>query len=66
MDDLEFIKKHVQVDEGIVFNDCGHMLRSLLSEVVEAHLQAEAEDPHSDLTDMLADIVRKYTTSRVR
>jgi len=66
MDDLEFIKKHVQVNEGVVFNDCSHMLRSLLSEVVEAHLDAEAEDPHSDITDILADIVRKYSSSRVR
>ena len=68
MDDLDFIKKDVQkhLNEGLVFDDCSHMLRSLLSEVAEAHMEAEAEEPEGEITEMLADIVRKYSGARVR
>jgi hypothetical protein len=66
MDDLEFIKKHVPVNEGEVFDDCSHMLRSLLQEVAEAHIEAEFEDPNSDITEILHDLVIKYSQARVR
>ena len=68
MDDLEFIKRDVQkhLNEGMVFNDCGAMVKSMLSELVEAHLEAEAEDPDSGITDTLANLVRMYGSARIR
>lgn len=56
----------VREEEGQVFNDCSSMLRSLLSEIAEFHLQLEADYPHDDLTLELEDIVRKYLDARVR
>jgi len=68
MDDLEFIKKDVQkhLHEGVMFDDCSQMLRSLLSEIAEFHLEMEAEMPGDDLTVELEDIVRKYLDAEVR
>lgn len=69
MDDLDFIKKHVpqQVEEGITFRSAGDMLKSLLSDVVDVHMECEAEHgPEDEISLQLEDLVRKYRNARVR
>lgn len=69
MDDLDFIKKHVpqKVEEGLTFRSSAEMLRHLLGDVVDVHMECEAEHgPEDEISLQLEDLVRRYRGAKVK
>lgn len=66
-DDIrKLLENFDRVDEGLVFRSAQEMVRHMMSDLVEAHMEAEGEDPDSVITELLGDLVKKYQKAKIR
>ena len=63
---LDKLNKNEDLTEGKRFPNHILMIREMMSDLVEAHMECESEHgPDDEITLFLADLVRKYSHAQV-